>query len=116
MVRDFIQPNSIEQKLFSLFMVILVCTTLLYAGLLRATVGNVVARRVVEEELSAVRSRIGSREAAYLLRSNAVTENVARELGFVVVKNPHFISRTTVAPALTLNSANVRSEEYEALH
>lgn len=79
---------------------------LVYVYAINSTARNVAERQRLEREVAELSAELGSLEFAYIERRNAITLEMARELGFSEVKSPLYVSRDSGAEALSFNVEN----------
>ncbi len=73
-----------------------------YGYCIRAAIVSVVVRQDMQSELSTLSTKVIDLEAKYIKIKSSITEELARELGFVPVKNQKFVTRKTAASNLSL--------------
>ena len=66
---------------------------------------NVAERQELERQVASLSAELGALEFAYIEKRNAITLEMARELGFSEVKSPLYVSRGT-ASSLSFNTQN----------
>jgi hypothetical protein len=74
---------AFERRLFKVLVTLCILAVCLYIYSLSSVIYGVVARRTLERELVQLHSDIGEMEAKYLINSNQLTYESARELGFI---------------------------------
>lgn len=85
---------------WSLILVIIICL-FSYGYLVRGTIVNIVARQNMEDNLSALNSKVLALESEYIKAKNSVTEEMAYNLGFIPSLNQKFVVRNA-NPGLSL--------------
>ena len=94
MVRDLLQLNSLEKRLFLVLSLVLLLVIGLYAFLVRQAVAQVVARKTLEQERADLATRISMLESQYMKEAQEITLEYAYGNGYVEIRPVFFISRT----------------------
>lgn len=100
-LRSYFNTIEKEKIAFSVLLVALLATALLYAYFVNQTVLNVVARKNIEENMTQTHARIGEMEFEYMKLKESLTIEKAFALGLEVNENKRFVSRST-SDTLTL--------------
>ncbi len=85
--------RSAEQKVTGLLFGLVVVLIASYIYFLASAVVFAVERKEVQDMSARVNSRIATLEVAYLQSKAAITEEKARDLGFVTVAHKRFVER-----------------------
>lgn len=96
--------NSYREHLFYVFAFLIICLVLAYAGLVHATVHNIVAREAMLKQTRNKSGDIGALEAEYFSLKNSVTLAVAQDLGFSEPVAPVYISKKAQGVARTTSN------------
>ncbi len=73
-----------------------------YGFLVQNSIVNVVNRQNMENEIAVLNSHIIELEAGYIKAKNAITPEIARDLGFKEAVNQKFVTRTVTYPSVSL--------------
>ena len=93
MVERVLQLNK-EKTIFWTLLGVLFVSLSFYMYFINATIHNVVLRQDLETESSAITLAIGNKEFQYISNRNAVTLELAYNLGFKEVSTKSFISKS----------------------
>ena len=94
--------NEPLKKYVWLLLLVLLFGLFTYGYLVRGAIINIVDRQNMENNLSGLNSRILSLESEYLKLKNAVTPELAFDLGFVQATAKKFVAKDTKNPNLSL--------------
>lgn len=73
-----------------------------YGFLVRGVIVNVVERQNMENELSALNSKVSALESVYIKAKNDITPELAGNIGFVTATKQEFVMREENKPGLSL--------------
>lgn len=93
-----------REMMFYVLSFSIICLVLAYAGLVHASVHNIVAREALLKQNRNKSGEIGALEAQYFSLKNSVTLSVAQELGFSEPVAPVYISKKGVGVARTTSN------------
>lgn len=97
MVRELIQCNTFEKKLFIGLIIALFSLAGVYVYLVNETVLHVVERRNLEQDMSELASYVTELELVHLELDNTVTLEQAHERGFSEVTGVTYLTRDSLA-------------------
>lgn len=89
--------HIIGRKAFWGLLFVLIALISLYLYFISALIVNVVIREEVEIEIAETNSLIGELESQYVNQRNNIDLAYAQSIGFVLVKDKQFVTRTTLA-------------------
>lgn len=93
MVRDLLQLNNLQKRVFALLCIMIAVSAVVYGALVKRTVAHVVDRRALEAETSDLAAHISVLEGTYMTALQAVTIDRAYALGFSNREPALFVSR-----------------------
>lgn len=97
MVRDLLQLNNLQKRIFALLCISIAVSAVLYGVLVKRTVAHVVERRELETSISDLSAKISVLEGTYMTALQAVTIDRAYALGFSNREPSLFVSRNPEA-------------------
>lgn len=97
MVKELVKCDTLEKRLITGLILAFVVLGGLYVYLVNQTVHNVVARREIEQTMSALASEVGDLELAHLELKDAITIQYAYTLGFRELAGTTYVSRDPLA-------------------
>ena len=83
-----------QQQAVTLLLAGIVLFAFLYVYFLGSAVTHAVVRKEVQQDIAQTSSRIAELEVEYLRRKDAVTTEVAAEMGFTRIAQKDFVERT----------------------
>ena len=89
--------HTVGRKTFWVFLFVLLALISLYLYFVSASIVNVLIREEVEIEIAATNSLIGELENQYVSQRNNIDLAYAKSIGFVLIKDKQFVTRTTLA-------------------
>ncbi|MES2135256.1 MAG: hypothetical protein V4449_03395 [Patescibacteria group bacterium] len=92
----FAYAHPLERRAVVLVGVGFVLLAILYVYFLFSSVVHVAAHRELVRSASRASAEVANLETAYLAKTQTFTEPYARSLGYVAVKNPTFVSKSSV--------------------
>ena len=93
-----------QMKILGALGITLVALGALYFYFLTMSIMHVVAREEMLMDIAATHSRIGTLESEYLVKKQAITEELALSEGYAAVGGKHYVlSESMVRRNLTLN-------------
>ncbi|MEK7606067.1 MAG: hypothetical protein AAB458_00500 [Patescibacteria group bacterium] len=93
MVRDLLQFNNLQKKVFAFLCAAIAVSGFFYAVLIKQTVAHVVDRRALETDISDMAAKVSELEGSYMTALQGVTLARAYALGFVDQDPALFVSR-----------------------
>lgn len=97
--------TDIWKRTFNFLLFCCLTFILLYGYFVSASIVNVLVRKEIEQDITALHSHIGELEAAYLVQKNQITLSYAHAQGFSNISEKQFaIRRDGIASGLTVNS------------
>lgn len=97
MVRDLLQLNNLQKRLFALLCISIAVSAVVYGTLVKRTVAYVVEREDLAENISDLSADISVLEGKYMAALQAVTIDRAYALGFTDREPTLFVSRNPEA-------------------
>jgi len=95
--------NCEPAKLYFLLLVLVFIISIFsYGYLVRGVMVNIVSRQNMETEIVSLSSRVLDLESLYIKARNNVTQDLARDLGFVTIKKQKFVTRNITDPGISL--------------
>lgn len=97
MVRDLLQLNNLQKRLFTFLCIAITVSAVVYGVLVKRTIAHVVERRELESTSSDLSANISILEEKYMTALQEITLDRAYTLGFVDRAPRLFVSRAPEA-------------------
>ncbi|PCI20016.1 hypothetical protein COB64_02910 [Candidatus Wolfebacteria bacterium] len=91
-----INLTQFKKRLFIVLSFFVVLFAVTYMFLIASSVGNIVERKNLENEVRSITSTIGELELEYLSITNTIDIKYAKTLGFVEPSSTYYASRATL--------------------
>jgi len=85
--------HNIEQRVVGLLMIAILLLAVMYVYFLGGAVVHAVERREIQNDISSASSRLADLEVEYLANKNAITTDLANELGFSRIATKEYVAR-----------------------
>jgi hypothetical protein len=99
---DVAQVRLLQRRIVWTLVALLVTLTAMYGYFLSTSIVNVIVREEMQQKIANTNARISELELTYIEAKNAVTMDMAKEMGFTKVTQKHYVTRTSSGERFTL--------------